>query len=108
MDYAARVAFLTTALSIFGWGCKKPPPPPPDAPIDVAFAGCAAVVKTPNGRACELADARTLRLVVPGEDVVVSAKEKPEVRAPEVRAEGAADGAKRRERARPTARRADY
>jgi tetratricopeptide (TPR) repeat protein len=46
--------------------------------MDLAFAGCAAVVQTGNDRICELGDARTLRLVVPGpaEEVSASAGEK--------------------------------
>src|SRR5690606_33845789 len=48
-------------------GCRRPRPPPPDtAPLAVAFAGCAAVVRAEDSAPiCEGGEPRTLRLVLP-------------------------------------------
>jgi tetratricopeptide (TPR) repeat protein len=78
--YAGMRFRLTSGRSIFrglllalvgslpaSGGCRRSPPPPAaqEAPLEAAFAGCVAVVARGDGVACELNDARLLRVVVP-------------------------------------------
>lgn len=86
MDYAGTRSRLTSRPTIFARAllalvsclattaaCRREPPPRPraDAALDVAFAGCAAVVARDDGVVCELLEARSLRLVTPSSTRVV-------------------------------------
>lgn len=77
--YAGTIVRLTSARSILALGalalsfqgvaCKRETPAPSEAPreaaLDVAFAGCAAVIVRGDRTVCELGEARALRLVPP-------------------------------------------
>ena len=75
MVYAPRPRCLTPMRAIFCVaviglgileGCRRPVPPPssPDR-LSIDVVGCAAVLRSKVGTVCELADSRTLRVVLP-------------------------------------------